>query len=171
MLKFVQIFVFLLIHFPFFLYAKCDCTPSTSAQTLLDSATYAFQGKAIDLTTNWMSGGWKITFRVEKSWKKQTDKTLVINAPWEKDCGINFAVGKEYLVFTRKKFTAKTDICAGTRALDSLALSQIAALGEGMKPYQSPPNANRMILITSLFGILSLAFMGYVVLRNKFRKT
>ena len=50
----------------------CDCEKPTF-QAAYDSANLIFVGKATEVTTNWMSGGWKATFVVENSWKMPTE--------------------------------------------------------------------------------------------------
>lgn len=145
----------------------CDCEILTF-KAAFDSANIVFVGKATEVTTNWISGGWKATFVVENSWKMPTEGIVLLNTPWEKDFGFMFEVGKSYLIYANKKFTTKTNKCMRTRLL-SEATEDIQALGEGIKPV-SKGNAKYMIGIMIVLGILSLVFLGYVITRGRNKK-
>ncbi len=145
----------------------CDCK-TLDFQAALDSANIVFVGQATEVTTNWMSGGWKATFVVENSWKMPTEGILVVNTPWEKDCGFIFEVGKKYLVYANKKFTTKTTICSRTRLL-SEAGEDLQVLGKGMRP-ASKGKTPYMIALLSGLSLLGLIFLAFVVTRGRNKK-
>lgn len=145
----------------------CDCEKPTF-QAAYDSANLIFVGKATEVTTNWMSGGWKATFVVENSWKMPTEGVLVVNTPWEKDCGVLFQVGQKYLIYAKKKFTTKTNVCHGTRLL-SEANEDLQALGEGIKP-TSKANASYFSALLMILSVLGFAFLAYVMMRGRNKK-
>ncbi len=145
----------------------CDCQKPTF-QAAYDSANIVFVGKATEVTTNWMSGGWKATFVVENSWKMPSDGILVVNTPWEKDCGFRFEVGQKYLIYAKKKFTTKTKICYGTRLL-SEANEDVQALGEGIKP-TSTGKGYYFSALLMLLSVLGFAFLAYVMMRGRNKK-
>ena len=143
----------------------CECIPSSS-QAKIDSADVVFDGTVIYVNTNWMSGGMKYTFQVHESWKRRTDTVMVINSGFATtDCGYTFEEGQRYLVFARKKFSFKTDLCAGN-TLISDAEKYLAKLGQGQKPSQS---SLVPIMYWTLSGltIFALAFMAFIVLRKR----
>lgn len=145
----------------------CDCEKPTF-QAAYDSANLIFVGKATEVTTNWMSGGWKATFVVENSWKMPTEGVLVVNTPWEKDCGVLFQVGQKYLIYAKKKFTTKTNVCRGTRLL-SEANEDLQALGEGIKP-TSKANASYFSALLMILSVLGFIFLAYVMMRGRNKK-
>lgn len=145
----------------------CDCTKPTF-QAAYDSANIIFVGKATEVTTNWMSGGWKATFVVENSWKMPTEGILIVNTPWEKDCGFRFEVGQKYLIYAKKKFTTKTNVCHGTRLLAE-ANEDLQALGEGIKP-ASKNSASFFITLLMGLSVLGFTLLAYVVMRGRNKK-
>lgn len=157
-------FISLLFLLPFNLHAECDCQ-TLNGKEAYDQADIIFVGKVIGLETNWMSGGWKFSFEVEKSWKTQTNKFYIVNTAWEKDCGYIFEEGKSYLVYVRRKFTPKTDKCKGNLPLEEAKMT-IEELGEAMTPAISDQMGILSILVTVL-TVLGMAFLAFVVLRKK----
>ncbi|MEL7533706.1 MAG: hypothetical protein AAFN10_20505 [Bacteroidota bacterium] len=143
----------------------CECIPS-SAQAKIDSADVVFDGTVIYVNTNWMSGGMKYTFQVHQTWKRRTDTIMVINSGFAStDCGYNFEEGKRYLVFARKKFSFKTDACAGNTLIED-ADKYLSKLGQAQRPAQS---SLVPIMYWTLSGLtaLALAFMAFIVLRKR----
>ncbi len=143
----------------------CVCPDSLTHTQYHENADLIIQGIAVRVTTNWMSGGWKYTFKVSQSWKRSTDQVLFINSPWEKDCGFIFKEGLEYLVYINKGFTMKTFQCSGNVLL-SEADTQLVSLGKGITPKRSPQVAY-MYWTVSILAALGLIFIGFVVLKKR----
>jgi len=143
----------------------CECPDSLAQSQYAKKADLIIQGEVVRVTTNWMSGGWKYTFKVSQSWKRSTDHVLFINSPWEKDCGFIFKEGEVYLVYVTKGFTMKTFQCSGNVPL-SEAGSQLASLGKGLAPKRSPQVAY-MYWTISILAALALILMGFVVLKKR----
>lgn len=143
----------------------CECI-TLSPQAQIDSADVVFDGTVIYVNTNWMSGGMKYTFQVHQTWKRRTDTVMVINSGFATtDCGYNFEEGKRYLVFARKKFSFKTDLCAGN-TLIAEADTYLNKLGKSQQPAQS---SLIPIMYWTLSGltVFALAFMAFIVLRKR----
>jgi len=147
-----------------FVYADCTCKP-VEITTAYNTADLIIEGEVVRITTNWISGGWKYTFKIDRSWKRSTDRVLFINSPWEKDCGSIFEEGKSYIVFIDKGFTMKTQQCMGNVLVEE-ADATLSYLEEGTPPTASPqvPYINFTLII---LGVLALLFMAVVVLRKK----
>jgi hypothetical protein len=123
----------------------------------------------VDVKTNWMSGGWKATFRVAETWKNRADRYLIIDSGWEKDCGFLFEPGGEYLVYANRKYNSyKTGKCAGTKRVSD-ASSDLILLGPGAAPASSGVSG-RLTVILLIAAFASLGLVGFIVLRKKFRK-
>lgn len=143
----------------------CSCPEKLNSP---EQANLIFKGKVIHVNTNWISGGWKFTFQIEKSWKRQTGKVLIINTAWEKDCGYIFEEGSEYLVYVYKGFTMRTSACMGnTRWEEARVLS--ASLGEELTP-QPSSNLPLMMGLMTLLGFLAIAFLALILVRAKRKK-
>ena len=145
---------------------NCPCEAAPAPAAAIEAADIIFAGRIIRVSTNWMSGGMKFTFEVEQYWKKRVDRYFVVNSGWESlDCGYLFEDGERYLVFVRKKFTAKTDRCAGNQPLED-ALPALELLGPGSLPATSP-DLPGMYLGLAVLGLASLLFVAFVVLRKR----
>lgn len=76
----------------------CSCLPVESAQAGMDMSDAVFQGTVEDVTRGQMNN--EVTFAVSSSWKGDGAEELkVTTARDSAACGINFEVGKEYLVY------------------------------------------------------------------------
>ncbi|MEL6591724.1 MAG: hypothetical protein AAFQ68_16650 [Bacteroidota bacterium] len=143
----------------------CECQ-TMGPQAKIDSADVVFDGTVIYVNTNWMSGGMKYTFQVHQSWKRRTDTVMVINSGFATtDCGYTFEQGKRYLVLARKKFSFKTDLCAGNTLIDE-AQSYLDKLGPGQPPQRSSL-VSVMYWTLSGLTVLALSFMAFIVLRKR----
>lgn len=143
----------------------CDCDP-LSPQAAQDSADIIFVGTCVHANTNWIAGGMKYSFEVHRGWKKPTDGFFVVSTPFVKDCGVPFEVGQRYLVYVRKKFTPKTDLCLGTKPLAE-SEADLALLGEARPPQQSSLVVP-MYWTIGILGALALAVVAFIVLRKRF---
>ena len=147
----------------------CDCENFLSEEVALEQADLVFVGKVVFVNTNWMSGGWKFSFEVEKTWKRQASNFLIINTGYEKDCGYLFDEGKRYLVHVKKTFGLKTDACMGNKPIEE-ATAELKVLGEGFSPQQGSGNSGQSMFLAILLIVLvlsSMGFLAFVVLRNR----
>lgn len=142
----------------------CLCTRLDSLQAF-DSATLVFDGKVVKSETNWLSGGLKHTFMVERSWKQATDRLLIVNTPWQTYCGFPFEAGLRYRVFVRRKFTMKTDACNPNKQLGEIALNS-DFMGTSYMP-QATSNTSALIGAFIALGVLSLAFILFILFGKK----
>ncbi len=159
------LFLFLLTYNTQLVFANCTCQDSISIHEAKEQADYVFAGEVIQLDSDWISGGWKFTFKVATSWKKPIERLQVIHTAWEKDCGYIFEEGRMYVVFVQKKFTPKTFKCMGNRPI--LTLNEgIKLLGKGMPPQPSPARISMYWIIGILAAMIMLGML-FIVLRKK----
>ncbi|MEZ4825302.1 MAG: hypothetical protein R3C61_03265 [Bacteroidia bacterium] len=136
-----------------------------------ESADLVFEGKVVFINTNWMAGGLKYSFEITRTWKRPAAKYLIVNTPWEKDCGYSFKADSSYIVFVNKKFGLKTDGCMG-----NVSVSGLSAETSLPKDFFLPENNNTDKMVYFLaysLGIavfLSIAFIALVVLRKKWHQ-
>ncbi len=142
--------------------ADCTCD-SLLPKAAFVQADLVVLGKCVFVNTNWMSGGMKYTFEVVNTWKRHTDQLFVVNSPFPQDCGGQFEVGKEYVVFVEKSFTPKTNACMGNQLANQIDTS---AFGEPLFP-QTSAMANMMIWTISGLALLAGLFVAFVVLRKR----
>jgi hypothetical protein len=166
--RLVKTFLFILIQstVPVFLSAQveCDCTQFNKRDTLSD---LIFWGKVEKITTNNISSGIKIAFRVDSVYQGKTDILCIIGAPYPKHaCGFTFEEGDYYLVTAYLNRSFKTNSC----------LKTIKTTNPGkfvkLPAYLVKPNEqnkdlikNDLILIFSVFAGLLLFVI--VLLKNR----
>ena len=142
----------------------CECTPLSPVQAR-DSADIILSGTCVQVESNWISGGMKFAFQVDEYWKKRVDQLFIVTTPFQKECGVPFEEGKEYLIYVRKKFTPKTDICLGTKLLE-VADADLALLGPGSSPQ---PSTLIMPMYLTIGGLcfLAMGILAFVVLKRR----
>ncbi len=144
---------------------NCDCKP-LSPQAAQDSADIIFVGTCVHANTNWIAGGMKYSFEVQRGWKKSTDRFFMVSTPFVKNCGVPFEIGEQYLIYVRKKFTPKTDLCLGTKPLAE-AKADLTLLGPATPPQRSSM-IQPMYWTIGILGFLALAIVAFIVLRKQF---
>ncbi|MDX2250470.1 MAG: hypothetical protein SF052_27055 [Bacteroidia bacterium] len=166
-------FLFLLLPLFFSggqLYAQiCDCLPPDNLSQALAGADLVFEGKVVFVNTNWMAGGMKYSFEVNRTWKRTAAKYLIVNTPWEKDCGYPFKTDSTYLVFVTKKFGLKTDGCMGNMPITKLNTRQPFTEVE-YAPQNRSTGTDFLGYTLAIFLFLSLVFIALVVFRKKWYK-
>ena len=133
------------------LFAQCDCD-SLAIEKKFQQADYVFIGTVVEKSSNWVSGGWKHVFSVEKSWKQELRGIAVVNTPLEKKCGMHFDAGKRYLVAVDKRFFNYTDRCMGNRPLAEG--ENVSYSFKEFSPHKNKQHRQNMVWVG--FGLLFL---------------
>ena len=161
---YLAVLAFLVLSLPAF---ACPCEEGKGPEDFVEGANQIFVGTVIGVNTNWISGGMKYTFVVEKTWKRGADSLLVVNTGWDYECGSQFEDGKKYLVYGLKKFSLKTSECMGSKAIED-AEADLQLLGEGNAPRKST-----MVPIAGwgmgMMVLLAFLFLAFVIFKNKLR--
>ncbi len=147
----------------------CDCVPKTAAQAI-EEADLIYIGRLTYTTTNWIAGGMKYSFQIEKAWKRRCDSLMIVNSGWEQDCGISFRDNQEYVVFAKKKFSYQTNRCSGTIRIEDAAEVLALLENEDPAPIVASPIVTIMYWTIGMLGFLSLAFVFLVVMRKRMFK-
>jgi hypothetical protein len=142
----------------------CECVP-LSPEAARDSADIIVEGTCIQVNSNWISGGMKYSFEVDRCWKKATDRFFIVNTPFAKDCGVAFEEGQRYLLYVRRIFTPKTNRCMGTKPRED-AEADLLVLGEAMSPRRSNL-IQPMYWAVGGLGLLSLLVLAFIVLHKR----
>ena len=159
------ILILFLFLWGFFASASCPCDSVAGIESAFESSNVIFLGKPASIIPNWMSGGMKITFNVEKSWKRGIEKFFTLNVPEPANCGIQFLENENYLVFVNKVFAYQTDSCSRTKLAVSAA-SDIAFLGKSI-PAGRNSSLTKWIYILGGLVFAGVLFMAFVVFRKK----
>jgi hypothetical protein len=160
-----KLFFSFLFIFSFMTAWACDCEPKATPQEAYAAADIVFVGKVINAETNWISGGYKYIFQVERTWKMSADTLLYLKTPLEQDCGYIFEKGKRYLVYANKKFTAKeTDSCSGSKTIEE-ATEDLQLWGEGTTP-RDPKMLKMNMWTVGIAMVAGMVFLGVVVWRG-----
>ena len=118
--------------------AACSCAMMPSPAEGFSNAQAVFSGEVTDIKEN--SGyGKAILFAVKETWKGTNETEVAIMTGYrEMDCGVEFVVGQEYLVYANvtdlyEEHSLTTTICSPTKALGT-ATEDLAVLGQGQVP-------------------------------------
>ncbi|MEZ4772982.1 MAG: hypothetical protein R3D00_07360 [Bacteroidia bacterium] len=147
----------------------CSCEPDTDITQSFADADLVFEGKVVFVNTNWMSGGLKYSFEVNRTWKRPAAKYLIVNAPWEKDCGYPFKADSTYLVFVKKKFGLKTDGCMGNTLISHIS-GEVPFAQDAFPPQNSTADTSFLAYTLGFAVLLSFLFIAMVVFRKKWYK-
>lgn len=119
----------------------CSCAPPPEPRVALESATSVFSGMAVDVKEESSPGITRraVTFDVISSWKGASQAQLVVYTAMDSAmCGVDFEVGKRYLVYTSgDEANPNTGLCDRTKLL-TVSGEDIAKLGPGKQPVANP---------------------------------
>lgn len=107
----------------------CSCLPPPPPRTALEQSSAVFSGKVISLEPK--PGLVRVTFEVYDRWKGISRAKIAVTTPEHSAaCGINFEIGKEYLVYAAVNALRQlsADSCSRTNLL-SEAGEDLQALG------------------------------------------
>lgn len=121
-----------------------DMSTEEQVAASFNSSSAVFSGKVISFESTW-SGKMKATFEVETIWKGEIGKKVkVTTGRGGGDCGFEFKVGEEYLVYAYGEDDLSANICSRTKGLNR-ADDDISFLGKPITQYevdnvpQNPP--------------------------------
>lgn len=93
----------------------CSCAEATSTEQF-DDATAVFVGRVKSISEDGYSRS--VDFEVSESRKGSVAENVTVTTGLGYgDCGFNFEVDREYVVYTRGQEQLSTDICIGTSLL------------------------------------------------------
>jgi hypothetical protein len=108
----------------------CSCIPPGAVKEEIKTTDSVFSGKVTGVSK--FRGGWKVKFRVEKTWKGGAAKTItLVTAQDSAMCGYNFKAGKKYLIYAKRddKNKLSVSLCSRTAEL-SKASEDVKILDE-----------------------------------------
>lgn len=164
------IFSFIFLFLPFReILAIEPCDTTRTFQQDYEEANVVIRGEVVEIATNWVSSGLKITFKIDESWIRTIERYTTVNTGTLDQGGYSFQKGSEYLVFVNKKFNMKVNQCSRVGLVEDMG-EELAQLGPGLKPSGSPGAFGLQVALVVLsFG--SLAFVAFVVLRKRIGAT
>lgn len=95
----------------------CSCAPpSQTTNDDFQKATAVFVGRVLDVQRKENAENITVKFTVQKYWKGKISNTVkVMTASNSAACGVNFEVGKDYLVYaTENNGKLSTNLCSRT---------------------------------------------------------
>ncbi|WP_438311384.1 hypothetical protein [Sporosarcina sp. FA9] len=122
--------------------AACSCVVPPPADVALSEATAVFSGEVVEVKKSNADNGKTVHFKVREIWKGIDSTTIsVFTNNDSASCGIDFTVGKEYLVYAHTldsngKSILSTTLCDRTAELAN-ATDDLTLIGEGQIPEQT----------------------------------
>jgi hypothetical protein len=140
----------------------CECGGQPTPSVAVTKASYVFEGRVVSISSRqsllwrvshpkqWFSDpdpsatyrqGYGVVVKIDvtRAWKgKVGPHFVVVTGTGSGDCGFEFTLGRDYLVYTRGDAAPETDICTRTAltpaAAPDLAYLKAFASGQGAKP-------------------------------------
>lgn len=102
----------------------CSCAGDVSISEQFTNATTVFVGTAgVVSEHDW---GKEVMFTNVRAWKGVAEDGVVVGTgKGLSDCGFNFAVGEEYIVFGYGTYEMQTNVCSGTRLATDVQMQNI----------------------------------------------
>ncbi|MGM7700409.1 hypothetical protein ACSVDE_01720 [Pseudalkalibacillus sp. Hm43] len=182
MVKTLRIGIFLSILFMTFLTwnpssaQACSCAVPQSAEKEMERSDAVFTGTVTKIKKVGMGlySPKKVYFDVEKTWKGQNkSKMFVVTGIGSGDCGFNFEVGQDYIVYATESnaytntavlTTTLCDLTSNLYEKDANPLHPKKVIfppSEGKVPPKSPP-LEEMVMYAGVWAIFTL-FTGLVL--------
>ncbi|WP_223701459.1 hypothetical protein [Sutcliffiella deserti] len=124
--------------------SACSCLKPGSPLEELQKYDAVFAGEIINVDEKWSSNRKKVKIKVKDTWKGIN--ITEVNVYTYKDsagCGVNFELGKEYIVYANLEDGIYTSsLCSRTAELAN-AQEDLQQLGKGNSPVQSPDADNK----------------------------
>lgn len=164
--------------------SACSCAPPPDVKTALSNSDAVFSGKVISVNNKRTLKGYSVRnvlFEISQTWKGVNESHItVITGQGGGDCGIDFIVGNDYLVYSREsdmygKKQLTTIMCDRTTELIS-ANEDLSYLGKGESPTikvdinKENWSGTSVIKITVLFVIGLFSFLGWLYFFKKNKK-
>lgn len=115
--KYLLAFAFLFLTFGASEAFACSCAPpSQTTNDDFQKATAVFVGRVLDVQRKENAENITVKFAVQKYWKGKISNTVkVMTASNSAACGVNFEVGKDYLVYANENNgKLSTGLCSRT---------------------------------------------------------
>lgn len=104
-LAFIFMSIFIIVSFPS-ITSACSCAELPSVEEELEQSTAVFSGKVLGVREKRSLNGYmkkSVLFEVKNTWKGVKQSQMIITTgQGGGDCGIDFIVGKEYLVYANE---------------------------------------------------------------------
>ena len=159
----------------------CSCVEPQPVETELSRSDAVFSGRVLEVKEQTSIRGMMTKaalFEVDHIWKGGSESEIIIHTgSGGGDCGFEFEVGKEYLVYANHstmygdKELLVTIICDRTKLVDE-AQEDLKILGEGKEPtvivnLKDTFNREHPYLMFASIGIAILGTVIYLVWRKK----
>ena len=149
---------------------QCDCDSTKTWDSAFEKANVIFLGTCMDITPNTIKGGLNVVFQVDSSWKRATERVTTVHTNSPNQCGYPFKRNERYIVFANKRHqTVESSECEPNQPFEDNGILTLRRLGQGFSPGREGM-ANQMIVLMLALGVAGLLFLGFVVLRKRFRK-
>ncbi len=149
---------------------QCNCDSTRSWESAFEKANIILMGTCMDITPNTIKGGLNVVFQVDSSWKRATERVTTVHTNSPNQCGYPFKRNERYIVFANKRHqTVESSECEPNQRFEDNGILTLRRLGQGFTPGREGM-ANQMIVLMLALGVAGLLFLGFVVLRKRFRK-
>lgn len=164
MKNFLRIFVLFLVLPLSFSVPKaqaCSCIIPGTPQEELEASSAVFAGKVLSKTG--AGYGYRVTFEVSEAWKGVEYSEVDVETGFGGgDCGVNFEIGKSYLVYADASEGVLSANSCGRTTLLSMADADLQVLGEGATNLIEKPKGLDEAMLSGV-ALLVLGILGLAV--------
>ena len=178
-LAFIFMSILLIGSFPSIISA-CSCAELPSVEEELERSQAVFSGRVVDVREKRSLNGYtskSVLFEVTNTWKGVEQSQIIINTgQGGGDCGFDFKVGQEYLVYANEStmYGAKSlvsTICDRTNELIVLQ-KDLTILGEGQLPIEEvnltgKHEGNQLYIWGAVVIAIGIIFIFILIRRKK----
>jgi hypothetical protein len=116
---------------------RCSCLPQPPVAEALQDASAVFRGVVRHVAEERLDtgrpSGRRVTFEVSRTWKGAVGEVITVGTGTSSaDCGYDFEVGREYVVYAHGDDQLSTSICTRTRTVGA-ATEDLRLLGAGQR--------------------------------------
>lgn len=155
--------------------SACSCIEPPGIEEELERSDAVFSGKAIEVDEKpslFSASTRSIVFQVAQVWKGPAQSQIKVKTgQGGGDCGFEFNVGQEYLVYAVKSdmygANGLTTIICDRTAVLSQAQGDFAVLGEGREPTEEVDLLNRNGWPYLIVGLIVFAVIAFIVYRKR----
>lgn len=156
--------------------SACSCVMPPPADVALSEASAVFSGEVVEVKKSNKDNGKTVHFNVREVWKGIDSTTIsVFTGNDSASCGIDFIVGKEYLVYAHTldsngKSILSTTLCDRTAELVNAA-EDLTIIGEGQIPVQTEEtidSQNNLYYVYAGILVVVVGLVGLIIwIRSK----
>jgi hypothetical protein len=143
----------------------CSCMMPEAPEASLSKSDAVFAGTVTDIASKEQGMSRIVTFSADRAWKGITEKTVSVSTALDSAaCGIDFQIGKAYVVYAyaSEEGGLSASLCSRTHEVSAASIDadqDVVALGtttvalSDLKPHESAMGSTAVTLVIGLLAV------------------